>query len=116
MATFRMIAADIERSIATGELRGGDRVPSNREIIERWGVAMATASKVLAALREAGLVEPVPGVGTVVRGPKTSGRRPAAELSRDRVVRTAVEIADAEGLDGLSMRRIAAALGAGPMS
>jgi len=37
-------------------------------------------------------------------------------LSLDRIVRTAIEIADAYGLDGLSMRRVAAALDAGVMS
>ena len=37
-------------------------------------------------------------------------------LSRDRIVRTAVELLDAEGLQALSMRRVAAALGAGHMS
>ncbi|MFE6338383.1 TetR/AcrR family transcriptional regulator [Streptomyces sp. NPDC057806] len=37
-------------------------------------------------------------------------------LSRDRIVRTAVELLDAEGLQALSMRRVAARLGAGHMS
>ncbi|MFJ2816923.1 TetR/AcrR family transcriptional regulator [Streptomyces sp. NPDC087294] len=37
-------------------------------------------------------------------------------LSRDRIVRTAVVLLDAEGLQALSMRRVAAQLGAGHMS
>ncbi|MER8431358.1 TetR/AcrR family transcriptional regulator [Mesorhizobium caraganae] len=37
-------------------------------------------------------------------------------LSRDRIVATAVELLDAEGLDGLTMRRLADRLGAGAMS
>ena len=44
----------------------------------------------------------------------TRGPKPA--LSRGRVVRAAIEIADAEGLPALSMRRIAGALGVGAMS
>jgi AcrR family transcriptional regulator len=44
----------------------------------------------------------------------TRGPRPA--LSVQRIVRAAIELADAEGLAALSMRRIAAALGAGAMS
>jgi AcrR family transcriptional regulator len=43
-------------------------------------------------------------------------RGPKPGLSRERVVRAAVEIADAEGLGALSMRRIAGALGVGAMS
>ncbi|MGW0433874.1 TetR/AcrR family transcriptional regulator [Micromonospora sp. NPDC003197] len=41
---------------------------------------------------------------------------PEPGLSLDRIVRTAIEIADGYGLDGLSMRRVAAALDAGTMS
>ncbi|MER5178189.1 hypothetical protein ABT009_07400 [Streptomyces sp. NPDC002896] len=41
---------------------------------QRWGVAIATVTKVLAALRQDGLVCAVPGVGTVVASPP-AGRR-----------------------------------------
>jgi AcrR family transcriptional regulator len=44
----------------------------------------------------------------------TRGPRPG--LSRERVVRAAIDIADAEGLAALSMRRIAGALDAGAMT
>jgi AcrR family transcriptional regulator len=44
----------------------------------------------------------------------TRGPRPA--LSVERIVRAAIEMADAEGLVALSMRRIATALGVGAMS
>lgn len=40
----------------------------------------------------------------------------AAGLSKERVVVEAVRLADREGVDGLSMRRLAGALGAGAMS
>jgi AcrR family transcriptional regulator len=43
-------------------------------------------------------------------------RRPApAPLSREGIVRTALAIADAEGLDAVTLRRVASELGAGPM-
>ncbi|NJP99944.1 TetR/AcrR family transcriptional regulator [Streptomyces sp. PLAI1-29] len=45
---------------------------------------------------------------------RTRGPRPA--LSLDRIVTTAVDIADADGLGAVSMRRIAAELGVGAMS
>jgi AcrR family transcriptional regulator len=44
------------------------------------------------------------------------GRGPAPSLTHDRIAEVAVEIADAEGLEALSMRKIAARLGAGTMS
>jgi AcrR family transcriptional regulator len=115
------IAAELRAQIESGELAPGARVPSAREITRRWGVAVATASRALAALRDDGLVRPLPGVGTVVvprSAPRTARPRRRAEpvLSFDRIIAAAVVIADAEGLDGLSMRRVASELGAAPMS
>lgn len=43
-------------------------------------------------------------------------RGPKPALTLDRIVSAAVEIADAEGLEALSMRRVAAELGVGTMS
>jgi AcrR family transcriptional regulator len=47
-----------------------------------------------------------------------SGQEPRSEppLSLERIVATAVELLDAEGIDGLKMRRLADRLGAGAMS
>ena len=134
---YARIAADLRAQIASGALRPGDRVPSTRQITQRWGVAMATASKALAALGQEGLVHAVPGMGTVVAGPRrrpSAGREPGglaggaaratargaagAEpmLTAARIVAAAIAVADAEGLAGLSMRRVATQLGAATMS
>ncbi|MFE2553751.1 GntR family transcriptional regulator [Streptomyces sp. NPDC059355] len=121
-APYARIAAELRGRIERGELRPGGRVPSTRAITQRWGVAMATASKVLALLGQEGLVRAVPGVGTVVAARPAAdgpGRRPAAEdnnAQRGRIVRAAVAIADAEGLTALTMRRLAAELGVAAMS
>jgi AcrR family transcriptional regulator len=119
---YRRIAAGIAERIRDGTLRPGDRVPSTRQIITEYGVAMATASKVLAVLREQGLVRAIPGRGTVVAD-VTPGRQPEAARTprgqppiRERIVAAAITVADAEGLAALSMRRLAAELGAAPMS
>lgn len=44
------------------------------------------------------------------------GRRPQPALTHEQIVRAAVEIADAEGVEAVSMRKVAARLGAGTMS
>ncbi|MEW2579419.1 TetR/AcrR family transcriptional regulator C-terminal domain-containing protein [Streptomyces syringium] len=122
---YLRIVAEIRRRIADGELAPGDRVPSTRQIAGEWGVALATATKALTTLRLGGLVETRPRIGTVVAGtaPAAPARRrpspvpePEQELSLDRIVRTAMEIADAEGLSALSMRGVAARLGVAAMS
>ncbi|WP_316520135.1 TetR/AcrR family transcriptional regulator [Kitasatospora brasiliensis] len=48
--------------------------------------------------------------------PERTGRGPRPAHSRDSIAAAAISIADAEGLEAASMRRVAAALGAGTMS
>ncbi|MFJ6669494.1 TetR/AcrR family transcriptional regulator C-terminal domain-containing protein [Actinosynnema sp. NPDC091369] len=119
------IVDDLRRRIERGELPPGAKVPSTRRIAAEWGVAMATAAKALATLAQEGLVRAEPRSGTVVadrRTPRpahvTRPSRPVRqpELTRERVVRAAIAIADAEGLGALSMRGVAARLGVAPMS
>ncbi|WP_371677759.1 GntR family transcriptional regulator [Streptomyces sp. NBC_01276] len=116
-APYARIAAELRGRIESGELRPGDRVPSTRAITRRWGVAMATASKALAALGQEGLVRAVPGVGTVVAAAPARPAAPADDSAvRARIVRTAIGLADAEGLAALTMRRLGAELGVSAMS
>lgn len=107
------IAAALRERIASGELKPGDRVPSTRQLVRDWGVAMATASRALATLRDEGVVITRTGSGTVVGGVRGSG---AAPLTRSRVLAVAVRIADREGSEALSMRRLAGVLKVAPMS
>ncbi len=48
--------------------------------------------------------------------PERSGRGPRPAYSRADIAAAAVRVADAEGLDAVSMRRVAAELGCGTMS
>jgi AcrR family transcriptional regulator len=48
--------------------------------------------------------------------PERARRGPRPTLSREEITRVAIELADAEGLEAVSMRRIAARLGAGATS
>ena len=109
---YLQIVQLIRDRITSGELPPGAPVPSTRQIVQEHGVAMATASKVLAALRQDGLVVVRPGVGTVVR----DAAAPSLELSGADIVATAIRIADTEGFEAVSMRRVAGALGCGVMS
>ena len=108
--TSQRIVAELRARIRSGKLGPGDHVPSAREIVREWNVAIATATKVLAGLKREGLVRVKPGVGTIVRGER------GVELSRERVTQTAIAIADDEGTGTLTMRTLARELGVATMS
>ncbi len=70
-----------------------------------------------------GMTTEYPGRGNPQRSlellwgePKVPSRGPKPGLDLARIVRTAIELADAEGLAALSMRRVAERLGVGAMS
>jgi AcrR family transcriptional regulator len=50
------------------------------------------------------------------QGPKLAALRPRPRLTREQIIVSALAIADAEGVEALSMRRLADELGAGTMS
>jgi AcrR family transcriptional regulator len=114
------VAGALRQRIVSGSLRPGERVPSTRQLVRDFGVAMATATRALAVLRDEGLVVSRPGSGTVVRTPDPPSRRvprpPDRDLTTGRIVATGLAVADGEGLEAVSMRRLAAELGVAPMS
>jgi DNA-binding transcriptional regulator YhcF (GntR family) len=113
-APYRRIAESLRARIESGQLRPGDRVPSTRALARKWKVALATAAHALSALVDEGLVNTVPRAGTVVadRAIKGPSARAAPDLTRARIVQSAIAIADAEGLAAVSLRGVAARLDA----
>lgn len=62
--------ADVIRArIADGTYAPGERVPSVIQLQAEFGVAQATAQKVLSRLREDGVLYTVPGMGSYVARP-----------------------------------------------
>jgi DNA-binding transcriptional regulator YhcF (GntR family) len=115
---YLRIADEIAGDIRSGELAEGRQAPSTRRIVRDWNVAMATATKAIGALREAGLVETIPGSGTIVRPGNQPAAMPArrAKLSQREIVEAGVRIADADGLPLVTMRRVADSLGVSTMA
>ncbi len=96
--------------IESGALRAGARLPSTRQVAIDFEVALATATKAMGVLAREGWVEASPRVGTVVARTKARSsvkRVHEAELSRDRIVDAAIQLADSAGLGALSMRGVA---------
>jgi DNA-binding GntR family transcriptional regulator len=62
-----MQAADyIPAQIASGKLRVGARLPSERDLADQWGIAYQTVRRAMRELRERGIVASVIGKGTFV--------------------------------------------------
>ncbi|ASU82655.1 GntR family transcriptional regulator [Nocardiopsis gilva YIM 90087] len=80
---YLRIAQDLKLQIHTGALPAGARVPSESELIRRYGVAQGTVRKAVTELRAIGLVETHHGKGTFVRS-----RPPVRRKSSDRFRRS----------------------------
>ncbi len=65
------IRQDIETRIISGTLRPGDRIPSELELMARYGCARMTVNKALSALATRGLLERRKRAGTFVARPRT---------------------------------------------
>lgn len=64
---YMQVVEHFRKQILDGKVRDGDRLPGVRQIAADWGLAHATASKVLVTLRADGLAESRPGHGTIAR-------------------------------------------------
>lgn len=75
---YRQVVYAATRAILSGELPAGSPFPSVRELSQALKINPNTAHKVVAELVRDGLLEVLPGVGTVVQ----SGRRATAQQRR----------------------------------
>lgn len=64
------IRSDIEERIRSGDLRPGDRIPFEHELVAAYGCARATVSKAIEGLAKTGLVERRRRAGTFVAHPR----------------------------------------------
>lgn len=87
---YAEVAAQIQRLIAEGRLKPGDKLPPERELAEIFGVSRSSVRDAIRVLEVQGLVEPRHGDGTVVR-----------EIPIDRLVRPLADAVSA-GKDQLA--------------
>jgi GntR family transcriptional regulator len=70
---YFQLAQMLHREIMNGKLRPGDRVPSENELSEEYGLSRMTARKAISLLTEKGLVRREKGKGTFVSRPRVEG-------------------------------------------
>ncbi|WP_338676394.1 GntR family transcriptional regulator [Streptomyces sp. SCSIO 30461] len=64
---YVQIAEEIVQQIRAGVLKPGDLVPSESELVERYGVSGGTIRKAMVEVRASGLVDTRHGKGSIVR-------------------------------------------------
>ncbi|SCU94634.1 Transcriptional regulator GntR family [Cupriavidus necator] len=72
MTKLRSVSDAIIRSIESGALREGDRLPSEGELASFHGVSVGTVQKALARLTHSGLITREQGRGTFVSGTRVA--------------------------------------------
>lgn len=65
-ADYERLIDDIERRIASGELKPGEKLPSIRELAEQYETSQTTVKDALRILRREGTVRTQQGKGTWV--------------------------------------------------
>lgn len=63
---YRRIAESLRQDIEAGRLAGGDQLPTEQELTDRWGASRSTIREAIRVLATRGLVEARAGQGTFV--------------------------------------------------
>ena len=80
---YVQVAETVARAITAGEMQPGERLPSIRELSDRYGVAPMTIQHALRILRERGLIVSWQGRGSYVREPGDEAAQPTAPAGTD---------------------------------
>jgi GntR family transcriptional regulator len=103
---YEQVVYAAKKALISGQLRPGDSFPSVRTLSAALKINPNTAHKVITQLLNEGLLEVMPGTGTVVAPPSAPSPAERSRLLDREVEQLAVE---AKRL-GLSLREVTAAL------
>ncbi|MEM9524361.1 MAG: GntR family transcriptional regulator, partial [Pseudomonadota bacterium] len=118
---YVQISEMLIREIASGRLMEGERLPPEREMAGRMGIAVGTLRRALAVLTEKGLLERIHGSGNYIRHqadadsvyalfrlelPQGGGLPTANVLSVDRLPKPAAQPAYGTSREGHRIRRL----------
>ena len=106
LSLYEQVVYEAKKALIAGQLRPGDPFPSVRALSTELRINPNTAHKVVTHLLNEGLLEVLPGTGTVVAPPHESAPEDRARLLENEVEQLAVE---AKRL-GMSLKEVTAAL------
>ena len=82
LPAYRQVAGDLREKINSGELNPGDKLPSERVLVDTYGVSRITIREAVGLLRSEGLVSAEHGKGMFIRPPQRVERLSRSRLSR----------------------------------
>lgn len=100
---WKDVKADIEQKVLSGTYAAGERVPSVRKIAEDYNIGRTTAQKVLNALWQDGIIEPIRGIGFYVKPYIREQLISERKRNLEKMVMDAMEEATLIGVDLVSM-------------
>lgn len=77
---YRRLAQELRQQIADGQLQMGDRLHSENQLTELYGVSRQTVRQAIALLEQEGLVNRVKGSGTYIAGRPRRLNRPQTKV------------------------------------
>ena len=103
---YEQVVYAVRRATVSGQLRPGDAFPSVRALSQELRINPNTAHKIVATLVEDGLLEVLPGIGTVVG----EGRRAAVSERRELLKHEAERLVVEAKRGGLGLQELLAAI------
>ena len=99
-AAYVQIADDLRRQILDGDLQGGDRLPTESDLMSDYGVSRIVVRQAMETLRSEGLIVSQQGRGTFVREQPPRTRRVLGNLYEKRATSSPfAEAARSSGMD-----------------
>lgn len=89
------LAAHLAEEILSGRTPAGERLPSEREMAERYGVSRPVVREAMRGLVERNLVEVIPGRGAFVRAARATDAAPGMDVLFRRHQATARDLVEA---------------------
>lgn len=77
---YEKIVQQIEKRIVDGDLKSGDKLPSERELGNQFGVSRTSVREAMKALSLKGLIEVMPGKGTFITDQTSKALRHSLNL------------------------------------
>ncbi len=91
ISAYRQVVYAAKKSVVSGQLRPGEKFPSVRDLSQALKINPNTAHKVVAELVGEGLLQVLPGIGTVVAKVPLPSAKERTALLEDDLERVLVE-------------------------